>query len=163
MMRVLAALGCLYFAQPYRINYSKGLSFLQRDFVFGPIYVSKMAKIHESYFKGWVDLGKLDPSRVKIVDSYVELKGPVWIVPETDDLLRNRLMVTFVSAALGAVISYNSSKAILSPPSKKKKDHPTSLAIGMVAGAALGAATWMHLSKAIPKTVGIFFSKLPSN
>lgn len=109
------------------------------------------AKIHESHFGSWVDFSKLDPSRVKLVNSFYEFKGPVWIVASTSWPLFVKKTLAYSVAGLSSALI---ARALLP---KQKKDTMTDLSIRFIVGLGVGFIAWKQLDKIIPATRGIFF------
>jgi hypothetical protein len=171
VLPLTCASSVILFAATTRNTYTKSLSFFDRLFSLYIRFIISSAKIHESYLKGWVDLTKLDPSRVKIVDSFVELKGPLWIVPPVP-LKTIKVLLTGVTALYGAAFTiviidqlfFN--RNIGSTPQEKNKleklvPHPGAVAGGVISGIALSALAWKQMSKLIPKITGIYFCNWP--
>jgi hypothetical protein len=163
MIKSIVALSILYcFTQPCRFVYYKGNSFFDSLTPLSFTFAASVAKIHESHLEGWVDFKQLDPSRVKIIGSFVELTGPVWIAPSVQKIEEFKVSLTIATAFTGAAAGFILSEILkLKTTTKEEKQiiipSSVSIAIGLVAGAALGLLAWTQLSKVIPKTAGIFF------
>ncbi len=143
-------------------NYIRGTSFFDCLWPLSSVLAWSSAKIHESHIGSWAHLSALDPARVQVVDSIVELKGPVWVVASTLWPLNIRCLLASLAVGIGTGLAAPLLDTIL-PPKKSTKDQVPTLnkALSVIAGIGAGVLVWKQLGKVIPATRGIFFYNLP--
>ncbi len=153
----------------FHFNYIKGTSYFDYLKPLNFVIALFSAKIHESHLEPWAKLTTLDKKRVKIVDSTVELKGPVLIVGTTPYHTIIKRILVFSSAFIGGsaigLISYTV-QAITRSKRRLNEGSSTSflpsLALGIIAGIGSGAMASKLLENVMSRTRGIFFFNFPS-
>lgn len=138
--------------------------------------------IHKNHLEKWIDVSTLDASRVKIVDSIVKLKGPVWIIPPiTCGISCEKLNFMEKVAWTIAIASLATSLVVKLRPTPPEKGtiHTQEYTLGstkidlvqirsnihtalvIISFLATPFIAWKQLSKIMPSTSGIFFYNLP--
>ena len=153
----------------FHFNYIKGTSHFDRLKTLNFVIAVFSAKIDQSHLGPWAQLDTLDQTRVKIVDSTVELKGPVLIVGTTPYHTFIKKITVLGSALIGGtgvtLISY-AVRAIIRSNQQLNKGSSTSflpsLALGIIAGIGSGIMASNLLENVMSKTQGIFFLNFPS-
>jgi len=153
----------------FHFNYIKGTSYFDHLQPLKFVIVLFSAKIDKGHLEPWAKLQTLDKKRVKIVDSTVELKGPVLIVGTTPyHTMIKRITVlgtAFIGGTAVGLITYTV-RAIANSKRRLNEGSSTSflpsLALGIIAGIGTGAMASKLLENVMSRARGIFFFNFPS-